>query len=273
MDIPAGPGQPEVVVVVDAETASVLAAERIGAALTRAVEARGRADWATTGGASAVGLYRAIAGAAERDTVPWSAVHTWWGDDRFVPRDHPLSNVKAFDDILLGIGGAEEGTAGGGQAGIGIHADHVHPFPTAEAIGRGLGAAWCAATLAETVRAADVRRAAGGVPVFDLVVLGIGGDGHMLSVFPGSPALGSDAVTMAIPAPTHIEPHVERVTFTPSIVAAATEMLVLVLGDAKAAILREVLGPWDPARLPAQLARRDGATWILDEAAAARLAR
>ena len=91
------------------------------------------------------------------------------------------------------------------------------PFPTNEAIGRARGTAWCAATLADELRAAGLPEV-DGWPSFDLLLLGIGGDGHLLSVFPDSPALDSAELGLAIPAPTHIEPHVERVTLNPAIV-------------------------------------------------------
>src|SRR5687768_7028621 len=97
--------RPEIIVVADADTAAALAGDRIAASLRAAVEARGRADWATTGGSTPVGIYRHLATPAHVDDAPWPAVHVWWGDDRYVPRDHALSNVKAFDDILLDIGG------------------------------------------------------------------------------------------------------------------------------------------------------------------------
>jgi 6-phosphogluconolactonase len=93
-----------------------------------------------------------------------------------------------------------------------------------------------------------------------------------MSVFPGSPALESRELAMAIPAPMHIEPHVPRVTLNPAVVAVARHVLVVVYGADKAAIMADVLGPViDPQRWPAQLARREGATWILDEAAASKL--
>ena len=106
-------------------------------------------------------------------------------------------------------------------------------FPTGEAIGNGRGAAWCAATLAEDLRVAGLEQA-DGWPVFDLLLIGIGGDGHVLSVFPGSAALDSTELALAIPAPTHIEPHVERVTLNPAIVRVARELLAVVTGDEKA---------------------------------------
>ncbi len=113
-----------------------------------------------------------------------------------------------------------------------------------------------------------------GWPVLDLIVVGVGGDGHLLSVFPDSAAFDSTAWALAIPAPTHIEPHVERVTLNPALLGSADDVLVVATGASKADILADVFGPThDPRRWPAQLARRPGSTWIVDEAAAVRLAR
>ena len=120
--------------------------------------ARGRADWATTGGSTPVGDLPAAGRAAARGPCRGPTVHVWWGDDRFVPRDHPASNVKAFDDIMLGIGPHEEGTAGADRPGVPLPIDHVHPFRTGEAIGEARGAAWCAAELAGELRAAGLER-------------------------------------------------------------------------------------------------------------------
>lgn len=251
-----------IVVARDADAAARLAAERIVASLAAAVGARGRADWATTGGSAAPDIYRHLIEAPLRDGVDWAAVHVWWGDDRYVPRDHPLSNVGPLDGILLDA-----------DHGIAIPVANLHPFRTGEGIGSGRGAAWTATTLAEELAAAGLPTQ-DGWPVLDLVLLGIGGDGHLLSVFPGSAAFDSTAWALAIPAPTHIEPHVERVTVNPAIIGAAREVLVVAPGASKAGILAEILGPvHDPRRWPGQLARRPGATWILDEDAAAGLGR
>jgi 6-phosphogluconolactonase len=247
--------EPELIVVRDLEAVAAESAGRIAAALTGAVAARGRADWATTGGSTAPAIYRRLAAEPLRSEVPWAAVHTWWGDDRYVSHDHPLSNVRPFDDILLGS----------------LPQANLHPFPTSIAIGRDCGAAWCAAELARELRAAPLDRE-GDWPVFDLVVVGVGPDGHLLSVFPGSEAFGSGELALAIPAPTHVEPHVERVTLNPAVLGVARGVLVTVSGTAKASIVADIFGPArDPVRWPAQLARRAGATWVLDADAAARL--
>jgi 6-phosphogluconolactonase len=263
---------PEVVVVADPGVVAAEATDRVVRWLGEAVAARGRADWAATGGSTPVGIYRRLAEAPLRDQVPWPDIHVWWGDDRYVPRDHPLSNVKPFDDILLRIAEGEEGTAGD-RTGVPIPVEQLHPWPTGEAIGAARGAAWCASTLADELRA-DGPPSVGGWPAFDLLMLGVGSDGHILSVFPGSPAIGSPSLAMAIPAPTHIEPHVERVTLNPAVVGAARRVLVLLTGKAKAPIVAEIFGPdRDPARWPAQLALGDNATWIFDEACAPTLGR
>jgi 6-phosphogluconolactonase len=263
--------EPEIVVLPDQAAGAIEAAARVATSLAGAVEARGRADWATTGGSTPVAIYRRLAAQPLSDAVPWAAVHIWWGDDRYVPRDHPLSNVKPFDDVLLDIGDSEEGTAGPGHAGVPVPLENVHPFRTGEAIGRGAGAAWCAATLADELRAAGLPEQ-DGWPVFDLMLLGIGPDGHILSVFPGSPALDAPELALAIPAPTHVEPHVERVTLNPAVIGVARQVIVVVSGAEKAGVIADILGPErDPRRWPGALARREGAVWILDEAAASRL--
>ena len=127
--------EPELIVVADPDGAAAAAAKRIATALADAVADHGRADWATTGGSSVVGIYRHLVAEPLRDAVPWEAVHVWWGDDRYVPRDHPLSNVKPLDDILPTIGLTEEGVAGGRGPGVPLPVENLHPFPTGEAIG------------------------------------------------------------------------------------------------------------------------------------------
>lgn len=279
---PGGPGdralsEPELIVVPTVDALATEAAERITAMLAEAVSARGRADWVTTGGSMVPAIYRRLAAEPLRDTVPWSAVHVWWGDDRYVPRDHPLSNVKPLDDIMLAIAYTEGGQLGLGRSGaarpVPLPIDNIHPFPTTIAIGGARGAAWCAAELATELNAAGLERARDW-PVFDLVVVGIGADGHLLSVFPGSAALASRDLALAIPAPTHIEPHVERVTLNPAVLGVARQVLAVAGGAGKAPVLADIFGSGrDPSRWPAQLARRAGATWIVDSAAAEHLHR
>jgi 6-phosphogluconolactonase len=115
--------------------------------------------------------------------------------------------------------------------------------------------------------------ARGGVPRFDVLLTGLGTDGHVLSIFPGSPALADDApIALAIPAPEHVEPHIARVTLSAKAIAEAGLVIVMAVGENKADIVARVLGTeHDVSRWPAQSALSDNATWLLDEAAAAGL--
>lgn len=260
----AGPlGEPTIRVLDDAAAASQAAAVAIAAGLRDADAVRGRADWATTGGSSPVGIYRALRASPLRDILPWATTHIWWGDDRFVARDDPLSNIRPLDHELLPR-----------RWNVPLPPENVHPMRMDEAIASGAGPGWVADAYAEELRGAGVPVAANGLPALDVVLLGIGGDGHLLSVFPGSPLLDSTAWASPVAAPTHIEPHVERVSLNPGIVEAARRVIVVATGSGKAEILGAVLGSEaDVRRWPAQLARRSNATWLLDREAAAQLAR
>ena len=110
------------------------------------------------------------------NAVPWADIHVWWGDDRYVPRDHPLSNVKPFEDVLLDVSDAEEGTAGAGYAGVPCRPRTSTRSGRARRSAAGAGAAWCAAALADELRAAGLPEQ-DGWPVFDIMLLGIGPTG------------------------------------------------------------------------------------------------
>ena len=256
-------GEPTVRVLDDAASAAQAAAVAIAAGLRDAFSVRGRADWATTGGSSPVGIYRALRVPPLRDIVPWAGTHVWWGDDRFVARDDKLSNVRALDHELLPR-----------RWNVPLPEDNVHPMQMDAAITAGEGPGWVADAYARELVEAGVPVGANGFPALDVVLLGIGGDGHLLSVFPGSPLLEATAWVAPVDAPTHIEPHVARVSLNPGIVAAAKRVIVLVTGAAKADVIGEVFGPErDIQRWPSQLARRATATWLLDRDAAAHLPR
>jgi 6-phosphogluconolactonase len=252
------PGEPEVIVAPDAEAAAALAAERIAEAIGAAVEARGVAHWVTTGGSTPGPIYRVLARAPFREGVPWERVHLWWSDDRWVPPDDPLSNALPAWQLLLGE--------------VAVPRPQVHVVPVAEAMAAGQGPAGAAARYVQTLRAAEMPLNDDGFPIADVALVGIGEDGHLFSVFPGSATWDDPAWAQAVPAPTHIEPHVERVTLHPGILAATRRPIVVTHGPGKAETLGRVFGPREGVhQLPAQLARRRGALWILDEAAAARI--
>lgn len=254
-------GEPEVLVFDDPAKLARAGAERVVRALTTAVAQRGVAHLALSGGSSPVALYRLLAGLRD---IPWAAVHLWWSDDRFVPPDHPESNTALVRDTLLRAD-AEK------AHGAGVPAGNVHPFPIPAGLEGGRGPEWVAEAYAkEILRHVPTIE---GRPAFDVMLLGVGPDGHVMSAFPGSPALAPNApLVLAIPAPTSVEPHLPRLTLRPRVADDAVTLLVLVPDGAKAAVVARALeGRRNERRLPAQVARRQGATWLLSRAAAAGL--
>lgn len=251
-------GEPALRISADADATSRAAAEAIALALREAVEERGRADWATTGGSTPVAIYRALAAPPLFGLVPWAGVHVWWGDDRYVSRDDPLSNVRPFDAEL--------------RPHVPLVDANVHEIAMDVAIAAGSGAAGAAAEYEKALRSAGLPLTDDGFPILDVVLVGIGGDGHVLSAFPGSGLFDTAAWVSAVPAPTHIEPHVARVSLHPRVLQAAGLPMVVAHGAGKAAILARVLGSErDVRRWPVQVARFAGAVWFLDRAAATSL--
>ncbi len=246
----------------EAEVASA-AADLTIATLAEAVERRGVAHVALTGGSSAGPLYRALADPSRRTSLDWSRVHLWWADERFVPADHPESNAGLVYRELLNA------SAAGGQSGVAVDPQNVHPVEVDEVLGDSEPVELAAQRYAD-VMARWLPAARGGMPRFDLILTGLGPDGHVMSVFPGSPALADDApAAMAIPAPGHVEPHLPRVTLTVRLLPLAERVLLMISGEGKRDILARVLGEErDSYRLPAQAALLANAVWLVDRAAA-----
>lgn len=249
--VPAGGAGPEVVVAEDAAAARQAAAEQFAAAAAEAVERRGRFDVALAGGRTPAGAYDLLRMPPLASRVAWRKVHVWFGDERCVPPDHPDSNYAMTREHLLD--------------GVDIPKQQVHRFlgerdPDeaarlyAEELARAFGAH------------AGARRYA-----FDLVLLGMGGEGHTASLFPGSPAL-------AAPEPT-AAPWVEklasrRLTLTPRAINDARLVALLVTGGGKAWAVREALrGQRPPEELPVRAIRPPAGrvVWLLDPEAAAGL--
>jgi 6-phosphogluconolactonase len=246
-----------VVVCPDVEGIAQRALDLVVEGLRTGIRRRGQAHLALTGGSSAAALFELLRTDPRAARVDWSRVHVWQGDERFVPIDDPDRNwASALRDWLA---------ADGGPGAI------LHPIPVDEAIAGGYDAAWAAARYAQELDATLPLR--DGVPSFDVLLLGMGADGHILSTFPHSPpAREIEASVMPVAAPTHIEPHLPRVTLSPFLLRGARDIVVMVPGAGKAETVAKVLGsPPEPARLPAQLAVRPNATWLLEPASAARL--
>jgi 6-phosphogluconolactonase len=235
------------------EDIAVRALDLVIDGLRAGLRRRGEAHLALTGGSSAAALFGLLREDARAGRVHWSGVHVWQGDERFVPLDHPDSNwAGACRDWLE----HEHGPA--------IPERQLHPIPAAAAIAEGHDAAWAAARYSEEIERVLPQRA--GAPAFDVVLLGVGGDGHILSTFPGTAPLREEhQPAMAVAAPAHIEPHLPRVTLSPFLLRAAGGIVVMVPGAGKAEVVAECLtAAFDPIRLPAQLALRPNAVWLLE---------
>jgi 6-phosphogluconolactonase len=246
-------GQRELVVLGDPAAVATEAAARLVAAANGAVEARGRFAVALSGGSTPRALYERLATPAWRDRVPWSRSEIFWGDERSVPPDHADSNYRLARASLLDSAG--------------VPPERVHRMAGEAADPRAAAAAY----------EGEIARVLGGVPgeappAFDLVLLGLGPDGHTASLFPGTPALAERRRwTAENPVPRL---GTVRLTLTFPILNRARDVLFLVAGADKAAVLREVLdGPADPTRLPAQGVRPAAGrlVWLVDRAAAAAL--
>jgi 6-phosphogluconolactonase len=228
--------------------------------LRAGIRVRGEAHVALTGGSSAAALFALLQADARARRVDWAHVHVWQGDERFVPLDHADSNwAGALRDWL----GDSEVT--------GIPQDNLHPIPVSNALDAGHDATWAAERYSAELQGSLPKRH--GIPAFDVLLLGFGGDGHILSTFPGTPPIRETRrPAMAVAAPTHIEPHVARVTLAPFLLPAAGAIVVMVPGEGKADVVADCFAsPPDPERLPAQLAIRPNAVWLLEPGSAARL--
>lgn len=244
----------EVRIVDDAAALSAAAAAEIAVALAAAVAARGQATLVLSGGSTPRGVYAALAsGGGLPAPVPWPRVHVFWGDERHVPPAHPDSNFRMAHEALL--------------AHVAIPPEHVHRIAAELA-----DPAQAATRYAQEIRAV-VTDATGGVPRFDVVLLGLGVDGHVASLFPGSPALAPDAPLVAAPYVQAMKAH--RITMSLPLLNAARAVIGLVSGAAKAAAMRHILapGPASPPPPGALVQPVHGRLlWLVDRAAAGALA-
>jgi len=235
-------------VLADAEAIAAEARTAFVAAARDALAERGSFRVALAGGSTPRKLYALLVDAA----VDWSRVEVFFGDERCVAPDHADSNFRMAREALL--------------AHVALPRENVHRIPAEEADPRR------AARLYESELRAAFGCGPDDVPRFDLVLLGMGADGHTASLFPGTSALEERT---ALVAANWVEKLASaRVTLTWRALNAARQVLFLVAGADKAAALREVLeGPSDVQRLPAQGVRPEAGqlVWLVDRAAAARL--
>ncbi|OBG91138.1 6-phosphogluconolactonase [Mycobacterium sp. E136] len=236
------------------DTAALVAAagDRLVAAIVEAIGERGSAQIVLTGGGSGTGLLKRVAESSAR--IDWSKVHLYWGDDRFVPEDDDERNYKQAREALLDH--------------IDIPADNVHPMAASGAeFGDDLDAA--AADYERVLAAnADTGEPA---PDFDVHLLGMGGEGHINSLFPHTPAV-RETERLVVGVEDSPKPPPRRITLTLPAVRRSREVWFIVSGDAKADAVAAAIGGADADDVPAAGAvGREATVWLLDEAAASKL--
>jgi len=222
------------------------AADEIAKSAREAIAARGRFTIALSGGSTPKPAYRLL---AQEPGIDWDRVHVFWGDERHVLPDHPDSNFGMAMDTLLSK--------------VPISPDNIHRMrtekPDAERV---------AEEYAWTLRS-DFDLEGAELPRFDLVLMGLGADGHTASLFPGSEAVRERSRLVIAPWVRSLG--VYRITLTAPVFNHAALALFLVSGEEKAEALKTVLeGDFQPDRFPAQIVRpEDGRLlWLVDRAAA-----
>ncbi|MBI3159430.1 MAG: 6-phosphogluconolactonase, partial [Chloroflexi bacterium] len=213
-----------------------------------AVDARGRFLATLSGGQTPLRSYRLLGVEPHKSSIPWNGVHVFWGDERYVPAGHPESNYGQATAAFLNR--------------VAIPQENVHPVPTDKP------------SSAEAARAyarllASMAELGQPGPLFDLVLLGLGRDGHTASLFPGQSGLWSQPV-LAVRGDYAGRPD-ERITLTPESLNRAREIIFLVSGEDKAeAVAAARNSNASPQEFPANAIRPPTGrlVWMLDEAAA-----
>jgi 6-phosphogluconolactonase len=225
---------------VDAETVARRAASDIARQLESARADRGVAHLALSGGSTPTRTYELLAG----EPVDWGGVEVWFADERCVPPEDPESNYRLVSETLL--------------APAGIGSERVHRMEGELDPGE--------AARRYALALADVSLRDGGLPVLDLIVLGIGPDGHVASLFPGAATLRALQEELCLGVWDSPKPPPERITLSLAVLRAAGRCLLVATGAGKADALSAMLA--EPSNhVPASLLRRERLTVIADDAA------
>ncbi|MER5320152.1 6-phosphogluconolactonase [Streptosporangium roseum] len=244
---------PNVIIHRDADMLAKAVAARV---ITRTVDAqsgKGSASLVLTGGTVGIATLAEIAASPARDAIDWRNLDIWWGDERFLPSGHPERNETGARQALL---------------------DHVDVDPARVHVMRGPDSGMTAEESAEAY-ADELRRAArpedhGPAPSFDVMMLGMGPDGHVASLFPGMPALYETRPVVAVhgspkPPPT-------RISLTLPVIQGSREVWLIAAGEEKAGAVRLALSDSGPMQVPAAGARgRRRTLFLLDRAAASKI--
>ncbi|MEW2385025.1 6-phosphogluconolactonase [Micromonospora sp. NPDC047707] len=236
----------------DAELLAQAVAARLVVRLLDAQAERGQASVVLTGGRVAAAVYRAVAALPARDAVDWSRVDVWWGDERFLPSGDPERNETQARAALLDA--------------VPLDPARVHAMPASDGPSGHDPEEAAARYAAELARSARPGTAA--LPHFDVLLLGVGEDGHVASVFPEHPVGYESRPVSAVrgsPKPPPV-----RITLTLPAINTAEEVWLVASGSDKARAVGMALAGAGPVQLPAAGVQGTGRTlWLLDRAAAA----
>ncbi|WP_309056176.1 6-phosphogluconolactonase [Streptomyces sp.] len=246
---------PRLVVHRDKELMAQATAARLITRIVDAQATRGTASVVLTGGRNGNGLLAALGSAPARDAIDWSRLDLWWGDERFLPEGDPERNVTQAREALLDR--------------VPLDPARVHAMPASD------GPHGDDADAAAAAYAAELAAAAGpdGVPSFDVLMLGVGPDTHVASLFPELPAVRETERTV-VGVHAAPKPPPTRISLTLPAIRAAKEVWLLAAGEDKAGAAALALSGAGEVQVPAAGARgRSRTLWLLDAAAAAELPR
>ncbi|MFD9905996.1 6-phosphogluconolactonase [Streptomyces sp. NPDC059063] len=254
---------PQLVVHRDKELMAQAAAARLITKIVDAQAARGFASVVLTGGRNGNGLLAALSSAPARDAVDWSRLDLWWGDERFLPEGDPERNHTQAREALLDS--------------VPLDPARVHPMPASDgpyAVGvDGDGADAAAAAYAAELAAAAGPEDHGPVPTFDVLMLGVGPDTHVASLFPELPAV-RETERMVVGVHGAPKPPPTRISLTLPAIRSAREVWLLAAGEDKAKAAAIALSGAGEVQAPAAGAHgRSRTLWLLDAAAASQLPR
>jgi 6-phosphogluconolactonase len=232
----------------DIDELSRAAAQRFASLSEAAIRSHGRFATALSGGSTPRRLYSLLGSSPYRENIEWNKVHIFWADERCVAPSHEASNYELVADVMLSR--------------VAVPEEHIHRIHGEE------GPRQAAAAYEE-----ELHRffAASPGPIFDLVLLGVGVDGHTASLFPGSAELQEKSRDVV--AVYREKPDIDRVSLTLPVLNRAANVLFLVAGNDKADIVYEVLKSGNEKQYPAGLVQPvDGIlSWFIDEAAASKI--
>jgi len=225
--------KPEIQRYSDVKAMSRAAAGFVGKLAEECVNERGVFTVALSGGSTPRSLYELLAQDPYVNSIPWAHTHLFWGDERYVPADHSDSNFAMASQSLI------KNVPVPSQNIHRIPTEHASPEEAAEAYGKMLH------NLFQSFASVSEEK---GLPVFDLILLGMGKDGHTASLFPGSPVLSEQEQWVAATPVPKLNPPVRRISLTFTVINAARNVLFLIAGAEKQPIVQTILENPEKAR-------------------------